>query len=39
MGPLSVPEMSHLQNNTQKAETELREKYMKGQELGQSVKF
>ena len=45
MGPLTVPEMSHLQNNTSKAETELREKYMlkntnlKGQQLGHSVKF
>jgi len=27
MGPLSVPQMSHLQNNTVKAETELRERY------------
>ena len=27
MGPLTVPQMSHLQNNTVKAESELREKY------------
>lgn len=42
MGPLTVPQMSHLQNNTQKAETELREKYsikMQKDQLNQSVKF
>ena len=37
MGPLSVNEMSHLQNNTQKAEKELRDKYLI--KLGNSVKF
>lgn len=37
MGPISVPEMSQLQNNTVKAESELRDKYNRKMRLQQSI--
>lgn len=37
MGPLSVEQFSHLQNNTVKAESELRNKYNKKLKMNQSL--